>query len=200
MVYIKSDTVRIGDKSYKLVIRYLARRKRFVTTLPDVMQKVLGYKEIEAETQEQLENKWHPTIKKYTEAITAEEKVIVYKFKCNAIIWNEDNTRVIFRQEDIFKAGTALDLSWYVGFRQVREGEDPHFYYQNRNLAHVDRWKEKVKYMAWTEDRERFFKALQKGLDTMILNSYRFFNETDDIHKLIDAGTINLLPAPGEEE
>ncbi len=132
------------------------------------------------------------------EAITAEEKVIFYHYKCNAIIWNDDQTTVIFRKEEVFMAGTALSLEWHVGYRQERKDESPRFYYLNRNLAQVDRWREKVKYMTWTEDRERFFRALQKGLDEIILSAYTFFNETPDIAGLIDQGRINLLPSPGD--
>ncbi len=65
MVYIKSDTVWVSGTKYRLVMRYLARRKKFVTTLPDVMQAVLGVKEIEAETQDKLERLWLPTYLRY---------------------------------------------------------------------------------------------------------------------------------------
>ena len=128
------------------------------------------------------------------------EKVIVYNFKVNAIIWDEDHKRVTFRKEELtFSKGTALDLRWYVGFRATSKLEEyPQYLYLNGNNADRDYSNTKVSYMPWTPEREAFFKRLQESLDDMILRAYNFFQQTEDIPKLIDAG-MRLLPAPQEE-
>jgi hypothetical protein len=204
MVYIKSETIKIGNKSYKLVTKYFVRSKSFVIDLPDIMQETLGKKWISADTQDELETEWYKVFKEYKNALEMREKVIVYDFQATAIIWNEDHTRVIFRENEIsFLEGTGLSLNWYVGYR-VNDpiADEIKFLYLNGNYADRDRSsdRERIKYMKWTEAREQFFKELQFGLESMILRAYEFFNKTDNIPALIDSGMMLLPKMENQEE
>jgi len=199
MPVIRTGTIHYEQGTYKQVVKYKVREKRFSIILPEWTHEYLGYDTVYGETLDRVDTAFAVAMREYDELARYKKRVIVYDFKANAFIWNEDKTRCIFRKEEIsFSKGTGLSF-WYnvLDERQAPGEKHKKYYLLDGRYAQAD-WHDSLKVIEWTKDRENFCKALETGLEQMIMNAWEFFNqEPDKIAQLIDSG-LKLLPEPNK--
>lgn len=198
MVKISKETINVpGVGEFIVEVEYAVRKKSFIIKLPDKVKETIGKAMVAAETFDDAKDQFSESIKEYNNAKTIERKVIVYHFRATAWVMDEEERRCIFREDEVsFAKGTALDLFYEVLVEKTLFNRKS-YHYLNGNYAYGDN--EGFQVMDWTEQREDFFKMLNKGLQHTIMKAHAFFNaNNDDIMKFIDSGGKLLLPEAKE--
>lgn len=132
---------------------------------------------------------------RYVRALTQKRKVLAYK--------------VTYDDSWHFERGTGLFLEWESGWEVTVSGktvlykseppDDPNTVICNqRHLFRGDQ--DDVQVMDWTEERETFFRGLEKALEKLKNNCRMFLGDETKLAVAIDAGMASLMIGPGNPD
>lgn len=199
MTVIRTGTIHYEQGTYKQIVNYTLREKRFWIVLPPWTHDFLGYEKVYGETLDQVDSAFIVTMREFDELARYKKRVIVYEFKARVFIMDKEGKRCIFRKEEIsFAEGTGLTFNYGVYDERLAPGEKTKKYYRPDGRFAFSEYMTPYSQMEWTNAREDFCKLLKKNLENLIMNAWDFFHQDpEQMVLLIDSG-MNLLPGPIE--
>lgn len=171
----------------------------FQIPIPTFARDVLGFDRVGGNTKDEAEREFKHAEEQYIETTTDRQKVIVYEVNINAVVWDEDQQRVTFREKEIhFADGTGICLDYGVMYRHIRKDldGDSAITYHKKDGAYVmsHSYTHDVKWMPWSAEAEEFFRQCEKQLEKLAVNIWTFLHqEPEQIESKIQEA-MNLLP------
>jgi len=186
----------------KTELRYGIKTRLFSLSIPEKITNVVGPMWVSGKTHEEAEARFMDVICAYAKMIAkGTRKVIVY-----SALFNSPELETSYHNKDLKNLACAtvdsthrmyrkagFSIEWSIGWeynhgkwRTLHSDETgllsmSYCHFHNRKL------------MAWTEDRETFFRELDNKLNELILKASSFFmNPPESVESMIDSGMLLL--------
>jgi hypothetical protein len=191
-------------KDYVMKVHLDPRSGPFYINPPEEVMELMGVKTVSATKMVEVLKKFNELMVEFYKQSIRVRKIIAYKINISATIYsygdNGDVIECLLNRNDVpFCKGKGLQIEWGI-YEERTYGF--HVSYAKKcsdGTSYVIHDIGGRKIIDWTEQRESFFRSIDKCMDELLLRIHRQIDvQQEDLANLIDSGNGNFLLTGGK--